>query len=196
MTIRKVLHALSTPLTLLILFAILAGGVYWGYRTITARVAVTRPACSTVAATVLTTDRVTVNVFNSGSIAGLAGRVSEVLGKGGFVIGAVGNTNEKVGSLLIVGATTDSPEVQLVAGWFASPAIQSDGRADHSVDVLVGNGYDETKALAANPPTSLRVPGGQVCLPTINPTPTPTKSPTPTKTPTPTGTPTPTSTPS
>lgn len=178
---RKVIRALSTPVTLIVLLAIMATGVVWGYKAITARVVITRPACSTMTMTELTTSSVTVNVFNAGSLSGLAGQIAASLSKGGFVIGTVDNTTEKVETTLIVGTSADDPEVQLVAAWFTDPLIRADGRTDHSVDVMVGNSYNEKTGMAAKPPTSLEIPGGVICLPTLpppTPTPTPTSKPT------------------
>jgi len=162
---RKLLRAFSTPVTLLILFALLLAGVYWGYKTVTGKVTAPPTPCVTTAMSELTPDKVTVNVYNGGDKNGLATRVSQVLTKGGFAIGKVGNTDEKVATIIILGADPESPEVKLVASWFAEPGIQADNRSDHSVDVLLGNAYDEVKGLAAHPLTEIPIPGGVVCLP-------------------------------
>jgi len=170
---KKVMRLLSTPVTLIILLGLLAGGVVWGYKAVTARVAgPPPPPCVTVPMTELTTASVTVNVYNSGDQRGLAGRVADTLRQGGFLIGTVDNADTKVLTILIVGAAADNPEVQLVASWFVNPEIQADGRPDHTVDIYVGNSYDETNAMVPDPPASLQISSGEVCLP-------PTETPTP-----------------
>lgn len=186
MSVRKVVRLASTPLSLLILLGLLAGGVYWGYQTVTAKVPGPAPAaCVTTPMTELTTASVTVNVYNTGSKRGLAGRVSDTLKQGGFMLGTVDNSTEKVSAIVIVGAAVDNPEVQLVAAWFVDAIVQADQRPDHTVDVLLGDSFDETKGWAATPPTTLEVPSGVVCLPpSETPTPTPEPTPEPTDQPT------------
>ena len=183
MNYRKTIRLASTPVTLIILLGLLAAGVVWGYKSVTAKIPGTQPApCVTMPMTELTTASVTVNVYNAGTNVGLAGRIAASLQQGGFVIGKVGNSTDKVLTISIVGANTDDPEVQLVAAWFNNPEIQADNRPDHSVDVIVGSGYDEKTGPAPTPPTSTQIPSGQVCLP--SPTPTPTPEPTPEPAPT------------
>jgi hypothetical protein len=184
--LQKLIRLLSTPITLIVLLGLLVGGVAWGYKIITAQVVIPRTPCVTIPMTELATNAVTVSVFNAGDRTGLARRVAEVLSDGGYVIGRVGNTDEKVLTIIVVGAQIDSPEVKLVASWFVDPEIQSDDRVDHSVDVMVGNGYDEETGMVSEPPTTLQIPGGNVCLPPT-PTPTNTVSPTGTATTSPTG---------
>jgi len=169
---KKVVRMLSTPITLIILLGLLASGVWWGYKTVTARVVgPPPPSCVVMPMTELTTSSVTVNVYNSGDQRGLAGRVADALRTGGFMVGTVDNADNKVLTILIVGAAADNPEVQLVAGWFVDPEIQADDRPDHTVDIYVGNGYNETTSMVPEAPTSLQVPSGEVCLPaTATPT--------------------------
>lgn len=198
MSIRKVIRALSTPVTLGILFAIMIGGVWWGYQIMTTKVVSQRTPCVTMPMSELTTSSVTVNIFNAGDQVGLASRIADVLRDGGYVIHKVGNTDEKAVTTLIIGTAINSPEVELVASWFVNPEIRADERIDHSVDILVGNGYEEEKGMASEPPTSITISGDTICLPA---TPTPTYTPTPTDKAPPTGktskgskTPTPTAT--
>jgi len=168
------MRMLSTPITLVILLAVLAVGAVWGYKAMTAKVAGPPPvACVTMPMTELATSSVTVNVLNGGDLRGLASRVADSLRQGGFIIGTVGNTTEKVLTVIIVGSSVDSPEVQLVSAWFAGAEVQADDRPDHSVDVLIGNSYDEATAITPDAPTTLEISTGQVCLPpTVTPTPT------------------------
>jgi hypothetical protein len=175
--VRKVLRAISTPLTLLILLGILGYGAWWGYKTVTAEVP-PPPAtpCVTMGIEDLTPASVTVNVYNGGDLRGLASSIGKALREGGFIVGTVGNTDTRVRATVIVGASRYSPEVTLVASWFVDPEIMEDGRIDHTVDVLVGNEYDQGSGMVENPPTSVPVTSGNVCLPET-PTPTPTPEP-------------------
>ncbi len=172
---QRLRRILSTPVTLIILLALLIVGTVWGFKAVTAKVpTVPPPSCVPVPMTELTTGAVTVNVYNSGDIRGLASRVSKALETGGFIVNHVGNTEERALSVVVVGAAADNPEVQLVAAWFTNPEIQADNRPDHSVDVLLGNDYVEAGGMTASPPASLQIPSGEVCLPSPSPTPTPT----------------------
>jgi len=174
---QRTMRRLSTPITLILLLGLLAAGTWWGYKAVTAKVQAPLAPCVTVPMTELPTSMVTVNVYNGGQRAGLASTVAESLRTGGFIIGKVGNTDETVLTVVIIGSAEDNPEVQLVAAWFHDPVIQADQRVDHTVDVLVGNSFDDPEGtgMAAEPPSSLEVPSGEVCLPnTSTPTPTPT----------------------
>ena len=175
MSAKKVVRTLSTPITLVILLGLLAAGVWWGYKTVTAKVVKTTTPCVTMAMTELTTASVTVNVYNSGSQVGLAGQVSLALTDGGFLKGTVGNSDNNVQTVMIMGANADDPEVQLVAAWFIEPVIQADGRVSHTVDVYIGDSFDYQTGMVSGAPTSLEIPSGEVCLPA---SPTPTAEPT------------------
>ena len=189
MSSKNMLRMVSTPLTFAVLLTMLGVGVYWGYKTFTAKVEGPPPeSCQTIPMTTLEPSSVTVNVYNGGNQRGLAGRIADHLSTNGFIVNDISNTDVKVETILIIGAAVDNPEVLLVAGWFADPNVRADNRPDHSVDIVLGNSYDERIGLADDPPLSLELPGGVVCLPPV-PTPTPTDTetmadPTPTSTPT------------
>jgi hypothetical protein len=182
---RKVVRLVSTPLTLAILLGGLVYGAYWGFQQVTAEVEVAPPvACVTQPMTELTAAEVTVNVYNAGNQSGLASRIAETLGAAGFRIGHVDNSDESVLALRIIGAASTNPEVRLVASWFVDPEIQADQRVDHTVDIILGLNFDEETGLGAEPLTSLPIPTGQVCLPSISPSPSPTGTAPPTDQPT------------
>ena len=189
---RKVMRRLSTPITLVILLGLLGTGVVWGYKAVTAKLpGVPIPTCEIVDMKVLKPPAVTVNVYNSGTMRGLAGRVSDRLAEGGFTIKKVTNTEAKVLTVLIRGAASDNPEVLLVAARFIEPQVESDGRPDHSVDVILGSSFDEKKGYAKKPLEEMPIPSGQICLPpSVTPTATPTPTPKATATPKPSKTPT------
>lgn len=186
MTVRDVWQWVRTPLTLLVLLAVLGYGAWWGYKTVLTvgdpKGAVT---CVTQSAVMVTPGQVTIRVLNGGTVRNFASDVAKALRERGYKVSGVGNTDEQVGNIVVVGADANAPEVQLVASNFAGVTIRADGRADHTVDVLLGakvEGYMPATGFKS----SVAVPGGSVCLPSQTPTPTPSGS----------GTPSPTSKPS
>ena len=177
MTGRRVIRLISTPLSLIVLLGLLSAGAVWGFKQVTAPIPVAPPTpCATQTLDELTPASVTVRVYNSGSKRGLASSIGQSLRTAGFQVETVDNTTIRALSTLIIGAAVDNPEVQFVASWFVEPEIQADGRPDHTVDIIVGNDY---AGLAPDPPASMALPSGEVCLPaTPTPTPSPTDQPT------------------
>jgi hypothetical protein len=168
-----------TPLTLLILLAVLGYGAWWGYKTVLTAGNPKGPVtCVTQSATVVVPSQVTVRVLNGGTVRGFASDVAKVLRERGYKVAAVGNTEEQIGNVVVVGADVKAPEVLLVASNFAGVTIRSDARPDHSVDVLLGQKVDGFMP-AEGFKTSIEVPGGSVCLPSQTPTPSRSGSPTP-----------------
>lgn len=188
---REVVRVIKTPVTLLVLLALVAFGGWWGLRNATAAIP-PRPPEPCVMTNVngkLTPNRVTVRTLNAGLRGGLAKRVSTNLRSQGFYIVKVNNSEQRLAQTLIVGNAKDSPEVRLVAGFFKGSTIQGDGRVDHVVDVLLGDDY---QGFLPDAPRYVTV-RGPVCLPalpaaevtataspspsrTAKPSPTPTKS--------------------
>ncbi len=163
----RVLRAIRVPVTLLILLGLLCYGAWWGWTRVIAQTPKSPPEpCvqQTVAKGKLKSSQVTVNVFNGGRKRGLAGDVAKDLEAAQFKVGKVGNTDHDhaVSSTVIVGAGAKNPEVLLVKGFFKGAKISADQRANHSVDVLVGNSYGGFNKLAK---TSIAVKGKSVCLP-------------------------------
>ena len=158
---RSAVRRWATPITLLVLLALLGYGLWWGWEQLTRPFSDSTP-CVTQSASVLITTQVTIQVFNGGSASGLAGQVTEQLAYHGFHTKSAANTSEQVGATTIVGAATDSPEVQLVAGFFVDPQTRGDDRTDGTVDVLLGDSYS---GFNDDAPTSIDVPGGVICIP-------------------------------
>ncbi|MCL2315958.1 MAG: LytR C-terminal domain-containing protein [Actinomycetia bacterium] len=160
---------IGSPILLLVVVCALAYGGWWGVKALLRPLGAV-PVASCVTQRVnnaLTTDKVTVRVYNGGTKTGLARSVSGQLQEKGFRIGYVGNTTEKLEATTIMGATADSPEVKLVAGFFTGAVVKADGRADHTVDILLNDTFGGVNPDA---PLTVDVPGGVVCLPA---TPTP-----------------------
>lgn len=154
----------ATPLVLVLLVVLLAFGSWWGWRALTRPLnEITSTPCvtQTVAGT-LKSSQVSVQVFNGGSVAGRANSVADSLKAKGFKIIRTGNTSQQAPVTTIVGHAADDPEVKMVAAFFPKSEIKADGRADHTVDVLLTDQFDGINDQA---PTEVPVPGGTVCLP-------------------------------
>ncbi|GAA2180712.1 hypothetical protein GCM10009785_12710 [Brooklawnia cerclae] len=166
---RSTWRRIATPMTLLLLLGLLAFGLWWGWRELTAPPKST-PAepCVTQSASVLTTAQVTVKVYNGGTAAGRASQVSEQLAGKGFVVDDPANTSEQVATTIIVGSTAEDPAVLLVSGFFTDSQIRADSRTDGTVDVLVGDNFPGFRDDA---PVQVEVPGGTVCVPASSSTP-------------------------
>jgi hypothetical protein len=160
-----------TPVTMVILLAILAGGGWWGWKSL-----INSSAAPTCTEQKLTNNRlvpkqVVLNVYNGGARAGSAGRVADALKKRGFNINRISNEpkGDKVDVVSLRGAAANDPEVLLIAGQLNQKAqLVADGRTDHTVDLVIGAGFGSVK-LKGIP--SVQVPAGtSVCLPVIHTT--------------------------
>ncbi len=161
---RQVIRVLKTPVTLLLLLAILGYGAYWGLKNATADASTPEAACvvQDVGGT-LTSDKVSVRVLNGGEKGGAAKNTRFYLLSFGYHIVSYNNSDREVDKVTIVGNAADDPEVKLVAQAFKAPVVtEGDGRADHVVDVIVPTKFE----LVAAPPKSIAVTG-PVCLPVI-----------------------------
>ena len=180
---RQVIRVAKTPVTLIALLALVVFGGLWGFRNATAAIPprAPEPCVNTDVGGRLVPQNVTVRTLNAGLRGGLAKRVSTSLRSQGFYIVKVNNSEERLAQTVVVGNSKDSPEVQLVAGFFKDAKVQGDGRVDHVVDVLIG---DDFAGYRTNPKTFIAVTG-PVCLPALpdaaasavpTPKPSPTKS--------------------
>lgn len=161
---RQVIRVLKTPVTLLILLAILGYGAYWGYQQVSVDTKRGVTACvPTDVGSTLTPERVTVRVLNGGEAGGHAKRTREFLLAFGFRVIYYNNTDRSVQTTTILGNAADSPEVLLLQKMFDGAVTEGDGRADHVVDVIVPTKYQEIP----NPPKPSIPVDGPVCLPPI-----------------------------
>lgn len=163
--VRRILRAVRTPIVLLILVGILVYGAWWGWTNIVKPVN-SKPANPCVPTKVtdktLKSSQVTVRVKNGGDKRGLAGEVTKQLKAAKFHTLTPSNTDNKVTKTVIIGNSAKKPEVKLVKGFFKKATVKGDGRADHTVDVLVGNGYEGFNKDAKH---SIAVKTKTVCLP-------------------------------
>ncbi len=185
---RQIIRMIKTPLTLLVLSAIVLFGGIWGYQNATAQIPPPPPVpcVMTEVGGQLKPDHVTLRVLNAGLRGGLAKRVSSAMRSYRFNILKVNNTDQRLTNTVIVGNAADSPEVVLVAGFFKNSTRQGDGRIDHVVDVLLGDDYagrvtNPKLTLAVTGPVCLPVPPGVSPTPSapatsVSPKPSPTKS--------------------
>jgi hypothetical protein len=161
----RILRAVRTPFTLLVLLGILCYGAWWGWSNVIREVPPAPPApCveQKLAKNRLKTSQVTVSVFNGGDKRGLAGDVGRSLRERGFKVQTTTNTLQKVQETVIVGAGTKNPEVLLVKRFFKDAEVKADKRVDGSVDVLVGNRYGGFNKKAK---TTYKVKSSKACLP-------------------------------
>lgn len=160
MEAREIVRLAKTPVTLLLMLGILAFAANWAIKAVSVPAGRTSiPCVMTDVGGVLTPDKVVVRVLNTGTTAGLAKTTANRLRVATFYIQKYANSTEKVDKTTIVGYAADSPEVQLVMAYFQDAVFRADGRADHSVDVLLAN----TLTWADAPPANLPVPG-PVCI--------------------------------
>ena len=141
--------------TFLVLFGILALGVFFGWRALSSPVAgvtddatADTPTCreGVVAGDVVRTADVTVSVFNAGTRSGLADQTLAELTARGFLPGEVGNAPGDVGDVAFVRVLAPSrvdPAAQLVAKQFGPrtvvvPTTEDLGRG---VDIVVGDKF-------------------------------------------------------
>jgi hypothetical protein len=154
---------------MVILLGILAGGGWWGWKSLINSSA--EPTCTEqkLANNRLVPKQVVLNIYNGGARAGSAGRVADALKKRGFNVGKIANEpkGDKIDVVSLRGASETAPEMLLVAGQLNQKALMiGDGRTDHTVDLVIGAGFGSVK-LKGIP--SVQVPAGStVCLPVIH----------------------------
>lgn len=174
--IGRIFRVIRTPVTLLVLLAALVYAAYWGYTNVIAPVPPPPPTpCvqQTLPKRQLATKQVYVKVFNGGNSRGLAANVGRAMRGSGFKVTGTSNTIEKINETVIVGSGERDPEVLLTKSFFKGATVRADGRADHTVDVLVGNKY---AGYNKNAKKTLAVKADTLCLPAVE---TATASPTP-----------------
>lgn len=155
----------KTPVILLslLLFVILAG--YWGYSAMTAPMPppyVAPCVNQSVPGGMLKSSMVQVRVLNASNKRGKAAEVSQQLKRQGFTVRGVGNADDNASDSVIIGAASDSPEVELVAQQFQGFERVSDGRRDRSVEVRIGQNYE---SMVADAPTEMQIGTDTICLP-------------------------------
>ena len=117
----------------------------------------------------LTSNLVTVNVYNASQRAGLANRVAINLQRRGFLSGTVANSASEVkpGTAAILTSDRDDPRVKLVAEQFDGVEFaEPDVNVPDGVTVIVGDDYQD---LAKGAPRELESDRPvTVCVPTVD----------------------------
>ena len=162
-------HRGTTIFVAVVLFVV---GVFVGFKLLTASADTfdEAPTCDdrTIAeGEKLTSNLVTVNVYNASQRAGLANRVSINLQRRGFLAGTVANSTSEVkpGGVAILTDDRDDPRVKLVAEQFGDVEFaEPDINAPEGVTVVVGDDYrdlvDAPREIESDRPIS-------VCVPTV-----------------------------
>ena len=141
-------HRGSTIFAAVVLFGV---GLFVGFKLLTASADTfdEAPTCEdrTVAeGEKLTSNLVTVNVYNASQRAGLANRVGINLQRRGFLAGTVANSTSEVkpGGVAILTDDRDDPRVKLVAEQFGDVEFaEPDINAPEGVTVIVGDDYQD-----------------------------------------------------
>ncbi|MEU4390657.1 LytR C-terminal domain-containing protein [Kribbella sp. NPDC023855] len=160
-----------TPITMVVLLGLLVGGAWWGWNSLTQSSAEQNCVDTLMPNDRLTSKQVVVNVYNGGAKAGTARAVAAVLTKRGFHVNKIANEpkGDKVTGVVLRGTTANAPEMNLIAGQVNGKVKAiADARPDHTVDLIVGEGYP---GLRAKPIPSIALPKNTtLCLPSIRPT--------------------------
>jgi len=165
MDARQVVRALKTPVTLLILVALVYFAAQWGWDKAREPIPPTPPPPCVVkeVGPVLQPEHVYVNVLNGSKTNGLASRLGQILSADGFKVFKRWNADRDDYAVSeVVGHSEDAPEVVLVRQAFQDIAFRADGREDRFVDVIIG---EEQPVLAENPEFGVALPDGKACLP-------------------------------
>ena len=117
----------------------------------------------------LTSNLVTVNVFNASRRAGLANRVTINLQRNGFLGGQIGNSTSaaKPSRVAILTSDRNDPRVKLVAAQFHDQVTyaEPDIKVDSGVTVIVGDDYTGLKKKAESSVTASQAV--TMCVPTV-----------------------------
>jgi hypothetical protein len=154
---------LKTPLTLVVLVGLLVTGSVLGWRLLTQDVppldtgsSECEPAANTD--TEVRAEEVRVNVYNAGSISGLASTTMRSLSRRDFIEGAVDNApaGTKAKSVLLLDPEPKSAPVRLVAAQFEGDVVVRRKSEDlgEGVDVVLGDGF---RGLDEDAPTSIQL---------------------------------------
>lgn len=162
---RQVARALKTPVTLVLLVALVYFAAQWGWDA--ARKPIPpqplAPCVVKEVGPVLKPEHVWVNVLNGSKTNGLSKRLGQILSADGFkVFSRVNADRNDYPTSEVVGHSEDAPEVVLVRQAFQDIPFRADGRADRFVDVIIG---EVQPVPAEHPEFGVELPDGKACLP-------------------------------
>jgi LytR cell envelope-related transcriptional attenuator len=159
--------------TIFVSVVLFGAGLFVGFRLLTAGADTfdEAPTCEdrTVAeGEKLTSNLVTVNVYNASQRSGLANRVGINLQRRGFLAGTVANSTSEVkpGAVAILTDDRDDPRVKLVAEQFGDVEFaEPDINAPDGVTVIVGDDYKELVDAPRDIESDRSI---SVCVPTVD----------------------------
>ena len=141
----RIIRALKTPVTLLILMAFVGFAAKWGLENAREEIP-ERPRLPCVVEKIgpkYKPEHAVVYVYNATDRNGLARRVGQVLLADGFQVLRRVNADERSEKTKVIGFAEDSPEVVLVRSYLPKAEFVADGRPDHSVDIILGDDFTE-----------------------------------------------------
>lgn len=164
MDARTVIRVLKTPVTLILLVVFVGWVTQWALAEV--RKPITErpldPCVVTDVGPELTTDKVFVRVYNGTETSGLGRRLASALRADGFTVFKITNTDTPDAQISeVVGNSESSPEVILVRQAFQDIPFRADGRADATVDVIIGV---TQPVVATEPHFSAPLPDGKACI--------------------------------
>jgi len=167
MDTNQVVRTFKTPVTLVLLLALVLIAANWGWAAVREPVPPRPPEPCVVQqiGPALTPEHVYVQVFNGSATNGLAKRLGSILSADGFkVVRRVNADRNDYPRSLVVGHSEDSPEVVLVRKSLTNVDFKADGRIDRTVDVIIGN---EQPSAVEQSNSSVPLPDGTACIPQI-----------------------------
>jgi hypothetical protein len=163
-------HRGATVVVAIVLFVV---GLFFGFKLLTANAdtfdeAATCENRSVAKGDKLTSNLVTVNVYNASQRSGLANRVGINLQRRGFLTGSVANSTSEVkpDAVAILTDDRDDPRVKLVAQQFEDVEYsEPDIKIADGVTVIVGDDYKELVKAPREIESDRAI---TVCVPTVD----------------------------
>lgn len=150
---RRGRRRLRTALTLLILAGLVAGAAWYSWDLVTEptadtddEIVVSTPECAMPVPTdAPPPEEINLNIYNGTSINGLASQVARTLREQGYVILDVANDPRRrsVTGVAEIRAASQRTEVELVMSQFPGAVFLQDQRQDDSIDVVVGQSFQQ-----------------------------------------------------
>lgn len=148
------LRPLRTAITMLLLLGLVAGATLYAWQTVTEptgaeedeEVVTTSPVCAMAEPEdPPPPEEISINVYNGTSRSGLANQVAREMREQGFVILDVANdpAGRSVTGVAEIRAVDDDDAVRFVMSQFPGSVFLPEDRPDESIDVVVGEAFEE-----------------------------------------------------
>jgi LytR cell envelope-related transcriptional attenuator len=150
---------IRSGVTLVLLLALVIGAAWYGWKAVTAEPTTTTTSASDAGAKCGVPPQpanpgdIEVNVYNGTSRNGLAKTTAEQVTQNGFVVLNVDNDpqGERVTDVAIVRGAKNSENAYLLLAYVPGARFVADGRADPTLDLVVGDMFQAVTAPAAPP---------------------------------------------